>query len=291
MSRSVIITCALTGAAELTAKSGAVPVTPEQIATSAIEAAKAGAAIAHIHVRDPATGRPSMALAHYREVVDRIRQSGVDMLINLTTGAGASFIPDADDPRVAAPGSSLSHWRKRVEHVTALAPELCSLDVGSMNFGERVFVNTPADLREMARAIRDAGTKPEMEVFELGHIRLAKYLVQSGLIEAPPLFQICLGIAWGAAATPETMMAMRDQLPAGALWAAFGIGATQFPMVAQAVLLGGHVRVGLEDNLYLARDLPAPSNAALVEKAAQIIAQLGERPATPAEARQILRAA
>jgi uncharacterized protein (DUF849 family) len=291
VSRPVIITCALTGAAELAAKSGAVPVTPEQIATSAIEAAKAGAAIAHIHVRDPATGRPSMALAHYREVVDRIRQSGVDMLINLTTGAGASFIPGADDPRVAAPGSSLSHWRKRVEHVTALTPEVCSLDVGSMNFGERVFVNTPADLREMARAIKDAGTKPEMEVFELGHIRLAKHLVQSGLIEAPPLFQICLGIAWGAAATPETMMAMRDQLPAGALWAAFGIGATQFPMVAQAVLLGGHVRVGLEDNLYLARDLPAPSNAALVEKAAQIIAQLGERPATPAEARQILRAA
>jgi uncharacterized protein (DUF849 family) len=288
VSRPVIITCALTGAAELTARSSAVPVTPEQIATSAIEAAKAGAAIAHIHVRDPATGRPSMALEHYREVVDRIRRSGVDMLINLTTGAGASFIPGADDPRVAAPGSSLSHWRKRVEHVVALRPEVCSLDVGSMNFGERVFVNTPADLREMARAIKGAGTKPEMEVFELGHIRLAKHLVQSGLIEAPPLFQICLGIVWGAAAAPETMLAMRDQLPDGALWAAFGIGATQFPMVAQAVLLGGHVRVGLEDNLYLARDLPAPSNAALVEKAAQIIAQLGERPATPAEARAIL---
>jgi uncharacterized protein (DUF849 family) len=189
---------------------------------------------------------------------------------------------------VAAPGSSLSHWRRRVAHVTALTPEVCSLDVGSMNFGERVFINTPADLREMARAIKNAGTRPEMEVFELGHIRLAKHLVQSGVIEAPPLFQICLGIAWGAGATPETMLAMRDQLPAGALWAAFGIGATQFPMVAQAVLLGGHVRVGLEDNLYLARDVPASSNAALVEKAVQIIAQLGERPATSTEARAIL---
>lgn len=289
MSRPVIITCALTGAAELSGKNKAVPVTPMEIANSAIAAARAGAAIAHIHVRDPKSAQASMRLELYEEVVDRIRQSGVDMLINLTTGAGASFIPGADNPRVADEKSSLSPWPKRVAHVVKLKPDVCSLDVGSMNFGERVFVNTPGHLREMARTILETGTKPELEVFELGHIRLAKHLVETGLVAAPPLFQICLGIPWGAPATPETMLAMRDQLPAGAIWAGFGIGSAQFPMVAQAVLLGGHVRVGFEDNLYLDRGVPAPSNAALVEKAARIVAELGEHVATPAEARQILQ--
>jgi uncharacterized protein (DUF849 family) len=288
MSRPVIITCALTGGAELSGKNKAVPVTPKEIADQAIDAAKAGAAITHVHVRDPETGRASMRLELYREVVERIHDSGVDMLINLTIGAGASFIPGVADPRVPEPRSSLSPWEKRVVHVAKLTPDLCSLDVGSMNFGEVVFMNTPAHLREMARAILDAGVKPELEVFDLGHIALAKYLIVNGLIAVPPLFQICLGVSWGAPATPETMLAMRDQLPAGALWAAFGIGATQFPMVAQAVLLGGHVRVGLEDNLYLARGVPAPNNAALVEKAARIVELMGAHVASPAEAREIL---
>ncbi len=288
MSRPVIITCALTGGAELSGKNNAVPVTPREIADSAIEAARAGAAIAHIHVRDPQTRRASMKLELYREVVDRIRQSGVDMLINLTTGAGASFIPGAEEPRIPDPRSSLSHPDTRVAHVLELKPDVCSLDVGSMNFGEVVFVNTPAHLRQMARAILDNGTKPELEVFELGHIRLARHLIDSGLIASPPLFQICLGIPWGAPATSETMLAMRDHLPDGAIWAAFGIGAAQFPMVAQAVLLGGHVRVGFEDNLYLSRGVPAPSNAALVEKAVRIIQELGDHPATPHEARSLL---
>jgi uncharacterized protein (DUF849 family) len=289
VSRPVIITCALTGGGELSGKNKAVPVTPQEIADSAIGAARAGAAIAHIHVREPDTGKPSMRLDLYREVVERIRASDVDVLINLTTGAGARYFPSADNPLVADARSTLSHWRKRVEHIAALKPDICSLDVGSMNFGEWVFVNTPADLREMAKVIRDTGVKPELEVFDLGHIRLARHLIDSGLVAEPPLFQICLGIPWGAPATPETMMAMRAQLPANAAWAAFGIAATQFPMVAQAVLLGGHVRVGFEDNLYLAQGVPAPSNAALVEKAAGIVKQLGEKPATPDEARALLK--
>ena len=288
MSQAVILTCALTGGAALTGKNPAVPVTPVEIANSAIEAARAGATIVHIHVREPGSGVPSMRYELYEETVDRIRQSGCEVLINLTTGAGARFMPGAADPLVPDPASTLTAWQKRVSHVAALQPDICSLDVGSMNFGEHVFVNTPADLRAMAAAIHDAGTKPELEVFEIGHIRLAKHVIERGLIVAPPLFQICLGIPWGAPATSETMLAMRDQLPPGAVWAAFGIGPAQFPMVAQAILFGGHVRVGLEDNLYLRRGVPAPSNAALVEQAVRIVEQLGKSVATPDEARAIL---
>lgn len=288
MSRPVIVTCALTGSATLTGKNKAVPVTPQEIADSAIEAARAGAAIVHIHVREPGTGKPSMRLELYRETVERIRNSGVDAIINLTTGAGARFVPGAEEPRIGTADSTLRPWPERIVHVQELKPEICTLDVGTMNFGEFVFVNTPADLRAMAKAALDCGSKPELEVFDLGHIRLARHLVESGLIAAPPLFQICLGIPWGAPSTPETMIAMRDQLPPGALWAAFGIGAMQFPMVAQAVLLGGQVRVGLEDNLYLDRGVLAPSNAALVEKAVTIVEKLGEHAATPDEARAIL---
>lgn len=288
MTRPVIVTCALTGGAPYTGKNKAVPVTPQEIADSAIGAARAGAAIVHIHVRDPETGQPSMRPDLYRETVERIRESGVDVVINLTTGPGARFVPGDDDPRVGGAGTTMKPWPERVTHVEELKPDVCSLDVGSMNFGEHVFVNTPAHLRKMAEAIRNTGTKPELEVFDLGHVRLARRLVEDGLVAPPPLFQICLGIPWGAPATPETMLAMRDQLPAGALWAGFGIGAAQFPMVAQAVLLGGHVRVGLEDNLYVRRGVPAPSNAALVEHAVAIIDQLGEKPASVSEARGIL---
>ena len=289
MSRAVIITCAVTGGAPLSGKNKAVPVSPKEIAESAVDAGKAGAAIAHIHVREPETGRPSMRFELYEEVVDRIRQSGSDILINLTTGAGARFVPGEPDPRVAGEGSTLTRWQERVAHVVGLKPDICSLDVGSMNFGEQVFVNTPAHLRSMAGAIKQSGTKPELEVFELGHIRLAKHLIESGLIDAPALFQLCLGIAWGSPATPETMLAMRSQLPQDAIWAGFGIGPAQFPMVAQAVLLGGHTRVGFEDNLYLRRGVPAASNAALVEEAVRIIAALGEHAANPTEARDILK--
>jgi len=288
MQRKVMISCAVTGSADTPAKNPAVPVTPQQIAASALDAAKAGAAIVHIHVRDPQTTRPSMEVAHYREVVERIRGSGSDVLINLTTGPGARFIPGADDPLKPAPGSTLRPPQQRVRHVVDLKPEICSLDMGSMNMGGTVFVNTPATLEAMAIAIRDAGVMPELEVFEAGHLLLAKRMIENGHIKAPSLFQICLGISWGQPATPEAMSYMRSLLPADCTWFAFGISLYQFPMVAQAVLLGGHPRVGLEDNLYLEKGKLAPSNAALVEKAAKIVELMGDQVATPADARQIL---
>jgi uncharacterized protein (DUF849 family) len=288
MQRKVIISCAVTGSADSPGKNPAVPVTPEQIAQSSIDAAKAGAAVVHIHVRNPKTTRPSMDGALYREVVERIRASGCDVLINLTTGPGARFVPGADDPSQPGPETSLARPEVRVRHVIELRPDICSLDMGSMNMGGRVFINTPEHLQTMAVAIREAGVLPELEVFETGHLLLAKRMIETGHIKAPGMFQICLGIAWGQPATPEAMSYMRNLLPAGSPWFAFGISLHQFPMVAQSVLLGGHVRVGLEDNLYLEKGKLAPSNAALVEKAGSIINILGDQVATPAEAREIL---
>jgi uncharacterized protein (DUF849 family) len=288
MQRKVIISCAVTGSADSPGKNPAVPVTPEQIARSSIEAAKAGAAIVHIHVRDPKTTKPSMDGALYREVVERIRASGTDVLINLTTGPGARFVHDPADPSKAGPESTMRGPQERTRHVVELRPDICSLDMGSLNMGSRVFINTPDHLQTMAVAIRDAGVLPELEVFETGHLLLAKKFIEAGYVKPPGMFQICLGIAWGQPATPEAMMYMRNLLPPPSPWFAFGISLHQFPMVAQAVLLGGHVRVGLEDNLYLEKGKLAPSNAALVEKAGHIIAELGDTVATPAEARQIL---
>jgi 3-dehydrocarnitine:acetyl-CoA trimethylamine transferase len=288
MQRKVMISCAVTGSADTPGRNPAVPVTPAQIAQSAIDAAKAGAAIVHIHVRNPETTRPSMNPAHYREVVERIRGSGSDVLINLTTGPGARFSPGAEDPLQPGPGTTMKSAAERVQHIVELKPEICSLDMGSMNMGQYVFVNTPGYLETMAVAIRDSGVLPELEVFEAGHLLLAKRMIESGHIKAPGMFQICLGIAWAQPATPEAMSYMRSLLPASSPWFAFGISLHQFPMVAQAVLLGGHPRVGLEDNIYLEKGKLAPSNAALVEKAAKIIEILGDVVATPAEAREIL---
>ena len=288
MQRKVMISCAVTGSADTPGKNPAVPVTPEQIAVSAIDAAKAGAAIVHIHVRDPRTGLPSMEGALYAEVVDRIRSSGTDVVINLTTGPGGRFSPGTDDPMKPGPGTTLRTPRQRVQHVLDLRPEICSLDMGSMNMGPNVFVNTPPILEAMAIDIREAGVTPELEVFETGHLLLAKRMIETGHIKPPGMFQICLGIAWGQPATSEAMTYMRNLLPTGSPWFAFGISLHQFPMAAQAVLLGGNVRVGLEDNLYLERGKLTPSNAALVAKAVKIIELLGSSVATPAEARQIL---
>lgn len=285
MPSKTIISCAVTGSFDTLRKNPAVPVTPRQIADSAIEAGRAGAAIAHIHVRDPETGAPSMSLELYREVVDRIRQSGVDMVINLTTGAGARYVPSADDVRVGGPGTTFCPPEQRVEHVLELKPELCSLDVGTMNFGEHAFLNLPEHLRIMARLIRDAGTKPELEVFDVGHIALARRLIDEGVIDAPPLFQLCLGIPHGAMASPETLMFMRSQLPADAAWCAFGISHHEFPIVALSALLGGHVRVGLEDNLYVRKGQLAPDNACLVRRAVSILDDLDLEPATAQDAR------
>lgn len=284
----MIVTCALTGGGDTVGKSPAVPVTPEQIAESAIEAARAGAAIVHIHVRDPATGKPATDLALYREVVERIRAVDADVILNLTTGAGARFIPSAADPKVGGEGTTLAPPELRVRHIEALRPEICTLDITTMNFGEFVFVNTPAHLRVMGRAVAAAGVLPELECFDSGNVRLALRLIEEGVLHPPAMFQLCLGVPWGAPATPESMLFMRSLLPAGAFWTGFGIGGAQFPMVAQAVLLGGHVRVGLEDNLYVERGVLAPSNAALVEKAVRIVRALDAEPASPAEARRIL---
>ena len=288
MQRKVMIACAVTGSADTPGRNPAVPVTPAQITASAIDAAKAGAAIVHIHVRDPQTTRPSMDPALYREVVERIRASGTDVLINLTTGPGARFIPGVDDPLKPAPGSTLSLPAERVRHVVELAPEICSLDMGSMNMGGYAFVNTQSYLEAMAVAIRDVDVIPELEVFEAGHLMLARRLIETGHVKPPGLFQICLGISWGQPATSEAVAYMRGLLPPDCVWFAFGISLYQFPMAAQTVLLGGHVRVGLEDNLYLEKGKLTPSNAALVEKAAKIIEILGDHVATPADARQML---
>jgi uncharacterized protein (DUF849 family) len=289
MQRKVIISCAVTGSADTPGRNPAVPVTPEQIANSAIDAAKAGAAIVHIHVRDPKTTKPSMDTALYREVVERIRASDTDVLINLTTGPGARFTHDDSDPSKPGAESVLKSPEERVHHVVELKPDICSLDMGSLNMGDRVFVNTPKHLQAMATAIKDAGVTPELEVFETGHLLLAKRFIENSYVKRPGIFQICLGISWGQPATTEAMSYMRSLLPPDSPWFAFGISLHQFPMVAQTILLGGHPRVGLEDNIYLERGKLAPSNAALVEKAAKIIEILGDNVATAADARQILR--
>jgi uncharacterized protein (DUF849 family) len=288
MQRKVMISCAVTGSADTPGRNPAVPVTPAQIAQSALDAAKAGAAIVHIHVRNPETTRPSMNPAHYREVVERIRSSGSDVLINLTTGPGARFMHDEKDPSKPSADSTLKSPEDRVSHVVELRPDICSLDMGSLNMGDRVFINTPKHLQAMATAIKDAGVMPELEVFETGHLLLAKRFIENGFVKPPGMFQICLGISWGQPATTEAMTYMRNLLPPDSPWFAFGISLHQFPMVAQTVLLGGHPRVGLEDNIYLEKGKLAPSNAALVEKAANIIEILGDHVATPADARQIL---
>ena len=288
MARPVILTCALTGGADSAHLNPAVPVTPEQIANEGIAAAKAGATIVHIHVRNPETGKASLELAHYKEVVERIRASKVEVLINLTTGPGARFAPTDTDPVAMGPGSSMKSPAFRVQHIQELNPDICSLDIATMNFGESTFINSPPHLRAMAEMIGKTRVKPEIEVFDLGHVRLANDMVSKGLFKDPPLFQLCLGVPWGAPASTEGMLAMRNLLPPKAIWAAFGISRFQFPMVAQAVVMGGHARVGLEDNLYIEHGKLASGNAELVARAVEIIKAIGEHPASPDEARKIL---
>jgi uncharacterized protein (DUF849 family) len=286
MADPTIVSCAITGNHTTRAQHPRLPCTPEQIAVSAIEAARAGAAIAHIHVRHP-DGRPSMELAHYREVVERIRASEVDLVINLTTGPGGRLVPSEDDPKVAAPGTTLMRPELRVAHIEALRPEICSLDCNTMFFGSSVVINTPRNVRIMAERIREAGTFPEIEVFDTGDIHLARDLLQDGTLASPALFQIVLGVKYGAAATTPSMMHMRSLLPPDARWAAFGIGRAAYPMMVQSYLLGGHVRVGLEDSVQIEKGVLAPNNAAMVAKAVRILRELGARIATPAEVRDM----
>jgi uncharacterized protein (DUF849 family) len=264
-----------------------VPVTPEQISRAAIEAARAGAAVAHLHVRDPQTGQGTNDPALFKEVMERIRESDTDVVINLTAGGGGDFFPDDDNPGVGAPGTDVQTPEERHAHVGELLPEICSLDCGSYNFADFVYLNAENWVRRQASLIQEAGVKPELECFDLGHIWLARQLIEDGLVDDPPFFQLCLGIPWAAEANPESMLAMRNMLPEGAHWAAFGVGREQMSMAAQSVLLGGHVRVGLEDNLYLEKGVLA-SNGQLVEKAVGIVEALGARVLSASEARDKL---
>ncbi len=240
MQNEVILTCAVTGAGDTTGKSAHVPVTPKDIAKAAIDAAKAGASIAHIHARDPKTGVGSRDPKLFKEIVDRVRDSDTDIVINITAGMGGDWISDASDPAQPGPGTDMIGPEERLAHIKECLPEICSLDCGTLNFSDTdmIYISTPPTLRKMAEMARDWGVKPELEVFELGHIRFAKALISEGLINDPPMFQLCLGIPWGAEQTVETMVAMKSQLPAGASWASFGIGRGQMPMMAAAVAAG-----------------------------------------------------
>lgn len=289
MARPVIITCALTGDSDTPAKSPHVPVTPAAIAADALAAAEAGAAIVHIHVREPATGKGSRNIGYYREVVERIAQSGTDAIVNLTAGMGGKLVLDGANALPFDASTDLVGASERLVHIEALRPDICSLDCGSFNNGldTELYVSTSGMVREMAGRISAAGVKPELEVFDFGHLRLARALVEEGLVKPPAFFQFALGLRWGAPSDAATMLHMRSLLPKDAVWVAFGAGAEQMPVAAQSILLGGHVRVGLEDNIYRSRGVLA-TNAQLVEDAVHLVKTLGGKPATAVEARQIL---
>ena len=290
MNRNVIVTCAVTGSGDSVDKHPAIPVTPKEIANAAIEAAKAGAAIAHIHVREPDSGKPSRRVELYSEVVSRIRESNVDVIINLTTGMGGDlFLGPDEEPMNFSDNTDCVGIMERIKHVEELLPEICSLDCGSFNYaeGDYVYISTPNMLEQGARRLQEIGVKPELEVFELGHISFAKHLMAQGLLDDPPLFQVCLGIRWAAEASTASFKTMVDALPEDCNWAGFGTSAMEMPMVAQAVLLGGNIRVGLEDNLYLEKGVFA-SNGQLVERACDIVQLMGCSIQTPSEARETL---
>jgi len=293
MNWEVFVTCAVTGVGDTVGRSDRVPVTPEQIAAAALEAARAGAAVAHIHVRDPATGKGSRDPRLYREVVERIRASDTDVVINLTAGMGGDLVlggvesplPPDDD------GTDMAGATERLAHVEELLPEICTLDCGSMNFaagGDYLLVNTPGILRAMARRVRELGVRPELEVFDTGHLTLVHELIAEGLFEDPVLIQLCTGIPYGAPDDLSTLLAMINRLPPGAIFSTFSIGRMQIPFVAMAALAGGNVRVGLEDNLYLSRGRLA-SNGELVERAVHILEGMNARVLGPDDVREKLR--
>ncbi|MBB1604083.1 3-keto-5-aminohexanoate cleavage protein [Variovorax sp. UMC13] len=283
-----LITCAVTGNLVKPEQTPHLPITPTQIADECLAAAEAGAGQVHIHVRDPGTGKPSMEVELYREVVERIRRQDRELIVNLTTGPGGRFIPSEDDPKVYAPGTSLLPPERRVEHIALIRPDVCSLDLNTMNSGPDVVINTPKNVRRMAKVIREAGVKPELEIFDSGDIHLALDLIADGTLDGPGMWTFVLGVKYGFAPTPETLLYARNMLPRGAFWSAFGIGRMEFPIVAQAWLMGGHVRVGMEDNIYLSHGVLAESNAQLVAKARDIVRSLGGQVASASEARGML---
>ena len=289
MLEKVMITCALTGNLTTPDQTPHLPITPAEIAQSALEAAKAGAAVAHIHVRDPQTGKPSMSLDLYREVIDRIRDKNADLILNVTTGPGGRFVPSQHDPKVFASGTTLMNPEQRVEHIAALKPDICTLDLNTMNSGAQVVINTPGNVRRMAKIIRENGVKPEIELFDSGDIALLNDLVKDGTLDPAPLCSIVMGVKYGFQPSAETVLYARGLLPAGASWTAFGIGRSAYAMAAQSLIAGGHVRGGLEDAVYISRGVLAPSNAALVEKARNLVEALGAGVLTAAEARMLLK--
>tara|TARA_R110000751_G_scaffold91063_8_gene178495 strand:- start:6866 stop:7765 length:900 start_codon:yes stop_codon:yes gene_type:complete len=292
MNRDVFITCAVTGGGDTAGKSPHVPVTPEQIAEASIAAARAGAAVAHIHVRDPETGQAARRLELYEEVVARIRASDVDVIINLTAGMGGDVVfGSGETPLPLDPaGTDMVGPTERLEHVAKLRPEICTLDCGTMNFalGDYVMTNTPSTLRAMARQVQALGVRPELEVFDAGHLVFVKELQREGLLDDPLLIQLCMGIPYGAPNDPLTLMSLVHNLPAGAQFSAFSIGRDQLPYAAMAALAGGNVRVGLEDNLWLDKGVKA-TNAQLVERARGVVEGMGARVMGPAEVREKLK--
>jgi uncharacterized protein (DUF849 family) len=291
MARKIVLTCAVVGGNQFNRHHPNFPITPQQIADAALEAERAGASAVHLHVRDPRSGNGSNDADLFVDMASRVRDRGVAAVINITCGGGAFFFPDPEDESRAGPKTDVISADKRVRHIALTRPEMCSIDVTTQNQvdgGEDyVYLNTPMTLRRMAKRFQELNVKPEIEVFAPGDILLANQMVAEGLFTPPPVYQFVLGTNWGLPATPETMIYMRSLLPPGAVWAAFGVARMQMPMVAQAALLGGNVRVGLEDNLYLARGVFA-TNGQLVERARTIIEHLGHEVATPDEAREIL---
>lgn len=284
----VFITAAVTGNLTTPEQTPYLPITPAQIADACLEAAEAGAAVAHIHVREPATGRPSMELALYGEVVERIRARHPDLILNLTTGPGGRFVPSKDNPAVAGPGTTLVRPEARVEHIAALRPDICTLDLNTMNSGGQVVINTPENVRRMARVSREAGVKPEIELFDSGDIALLHDLIADGTLDPAPLCSLVMGVRYGFQPSLETVLYARNLLPDGSDFTAIGIGRHVFTTATQSYLAGGHVRVGIEDGVYLSRGLLARSNAAMVTKIRGIVEALGAEIATPAQAREML---
>lgn len=286
--QKTFLTCAVTGNRTTPQHTPYLPITPEQIADDALAAAEAGAAIVHIHVRDPVTAKPSMEVDLYSDVMKLIRNKNRDVIINLTTGPGGRFTPSDDNPRIAAPGSTLIPPEQRVEHIRLLKPDICSLDLNTMNSGSDVVINTPKNVRKMARVIREAGVMPELEIFDTGDIHLARDMIADGSLPGPGLWTFVTGVKYGFTGTAETLIYARNLLPPNAVWSALGIGREEFPVAAQAWLLGGHVRVGIEDNVYLAKGVLAKGNAELVTKARLIITELGGALMTAQETRELL---
>jgi len=288
MRKKSILTCAVTGNITSRAQHPGLPITPKEIAEAVIAAGQAGASVAHIHARDPETERGSMDVELFREIIARIRDAGSDIILNLSTGEGGRFVPSLEEPSVAGPGTTLTQPEKRVAHVEILQPEICTLDLNTMYSGTAVVINTPRNVEIMAKRIHRAGVLPELEIFDGGDLQLAKLLIKRGILKTPALIQIVLGVRFGASADPATLFYLASQLPSDSIWAAFAIGRQEFPLLAQSWLLGGHVRVGMEDNVYIREGILARDNAELVEKASTIVNNLGGSIATPAEARTLL---